>query len=286
MFDKITGPACPDPDLSRKAGLLIDRLRDLPSALVAFSGGVDSSLLAVLAQVALGGRALAATVVSPLLPQADRESSGRIAEQYGLRHVWLEINPLRHPELAANPPNRCYYCKTLVFRALRQEAADRGLAHVLDGENADDAADYRPGRQAAREQNVISPLAEAGFTKQDIRAVSRLLGLPTAERPASACLASRLPYGVPLTAGVLDRIDRAETMLRGLGFEQVRVRAHGDVARIELPAADIPRAARPDVRAGIIRAVRSAGFRYAALDLLGYRTGSLNEALNNSKPRV
>ncbi len=286
ILDKISDPACPDPNLSGKTAILRDRLRALPSALVAFSGGVDSSLLAVLAQAALGGRALAATVVSPLLPRADREAAGRIAEQYGLRHVWLEINPLQHPELAANPPNRCYYCKTLVFRALRKAAADRGLAQVLDGENADDAADYRPGRQAAREQNVISPLAEAGLTKQDIRAVSRLLGLPTAERPATACLASRVPYGVPLTAEALNRIDRAETMLRGLGFVQVRVRAHGDVARIELPADDIPRAARPDVRAGMVQAVQDAGFRYAALDLLGYRTGSLNETLAGAHPSM
>ncbi len=279
LFEKISGPACPDPNLSRKAGLLIDRLRAMPSALVAFSGGVDSSLLAVLAQAALGGRALAATVVSALLPQADRDAAGQVAEQYGLRHVWVEINPLQDADFAANPPNRCYYCKSFIFRALRHEAAERGLALILDGENAGDAADYRPGRQAAREQGVVSPLTEAGFTKEDIRAASRLLGLPTAGRPAAACLASRVPYGAPLTAEVLRRIDQAETMVRALGFAQARVRVHGDAALIELAAADIPRAAGPEVRAGIVQAVQTAGFRYAALDLIGYRTGSLNEVL-------
>jgi uncharacterized protein len=268
-----------DRELSGKVADLLERLRALPSVLVAFSGGVDSSLLAVMAQLALGDRALAVTIVSPLLPQLDFETSRQIAEQYGLRHTRIEFDPLQCPELLSNPPNRCYHCKTAIFQALWRKAADCGVKYVLDGENADDAMDYRPGRQAAIEQKIISPLAEAGFSKQDIRAVSNLLAIPIAGRPASACLASRVPYGTPLAIDMLSRIDRAETLLRAMGFAQVRVRAHGEAARIELPAADIQQAARPEVRDAIVRAIQDTGFRYAALDLLGYRMGSLNEEL-------
>ncbi len=286
-LEHIAGLAWPEKRLGHQVTAVLDRLRHLQSVLTAFSAGTDSTLLAVLAHAALGDRALAVTAVSASLPQADRAAAARLAAAYGFRHAFIETDELKHPAYAANPPNRCYHCKSALFRALRDLAVARGLAHVLDGANVDDAADFRPGRQAARENNVVSPLAEAGFTKADIRLVSGILGLPTAAKPAAACLASRIPYGTPITAMELRRIDAAEDGLRGLGFGQVRVRSHGDLARIELAGPDIPRAARDDMRVRIVQVLQSAGYRYVTLDLRGYRTGSLNEMLNaNSRPSM
>ncbi|MCA1808182.1 MAG: ATP-dependent sacrificial sulfur transferase LarE [Lentisphaerae bacterium] len=257
-------------------------LKRLQSVLVAFSAGVDSTLLAVLANAVLADKALAVTAVSPSLPQSDRLAASVLAEKYGLRHCFIESDEMSDERFTANSPDRCYYCKGHLFRELRRMADERGLVALLDGSNVDDADDFRPGRRAAAELGVISPLAAAGMHKSDIRVVSRLLGLPTANKPAMACLASRIPYGLPLTGKILRQVDAAEDSLRKLGFTQVRVRSHGDVARLELPENELAAALPEPVRTSIVRELKNLGYRYITLDLVGYRTGSMNEALTSA----
>jgi uncharacterized protein len=264
--------------MSEKELALRDRLASLGTVIVAYSGGVDSAYLAYVAHRTLGERALAVTADSPSYPERHRELARRIAREFGLRHQIVHTSELERPEYRANPANRCYYCKHELYTHLAQLASARG-AVVVDGNNADDRGDYRPGRQAAREFGVQSPLDEVGLTKAEIRALSKAAGLPTWDEPASACLSSRIPYHHEVTDEKLRTIERAEESLRALGFRVFRVRHHDDVARLEIGRDEMSRALEPELNAAIVRAVKAAGYRYVTLDLQGYRLGSLNEGL-------
>ena len=261
-----------------KERALCDTLASLGSVIVAYSGGADSAYLAFIAHRTLGDRAVAVTADSPSYPERHRQLAIQIARDFGLRHQIIQTSELERPEYRANPSNRCYYCKHELYTHLSRIAAGRG-AVIVDGNNADDRGDYRPGRQAAREFGVRSPLDEVDLSKEEIRALSRQAGLPTWNEPASACLSSRIPYHTEVTDEKLRTIERAEQALRALGFRVFRVRHHDDLARIEIARAEMPRALDPDVSAAIVRALKEAGYRYVSLDLQGYRTGSLNEGL-------
>ena len=261
-----------------KERALCDTLSSLGSVVVAYSGGADSAYLAFIAHRTLGDRAVAVTADSPSYPERHRQLAIQIARDFGLRHQIIQTSELERPEYRANPSNRCYYCKHELYTHLSRIAAGRG-AVIVDGNNADDRGDYRPGRQAAREFGVRSPLDEVDLSKEEIRALSRQAGLPTWNEPASACLSSRIPYHTEVTDEKLRIIERAEQALRELGFRVFRVRHHDDLARIEIARAEMPRALDPDVSAAIVRALKEAGYRYVSLDLQGYRTGSLNEGL-------
>jgi len=261
-----------------KERALCDTLASLGSVVVAYSGGADSAYLAFIANRTLGDRAVAVTADSPSYPERHRQLAIQIARDFGLRHEIIQTNELERPEYRANPSNRCYYCKHELYTHLSRLAAGRG-AVIVDGNNADDRGDYRPGRQAAREFGVRSPLDEVDLRKDEIRELSRQAGLPTWDEPASACLSSRIPYHSDVTDEKLRTIERAEQALRALGFRVFRVRHHDDLARIEIARAEMPRALEPDVAAAIVRALKEAGYRYVSLDLQGYRTGSLNEGL-------
>jgi len=247
--------------------------------LVAFSGGVDSTLVLRAAVDALGpARVLAVTGVSASLADRERQDAVELAGQIGAPHRLLETHELDNPNYAANPSNRCYFCKSELYDRLQEVAAAEGYGAILDGTNLDDTHDVRPGRQAARERNVASPLVEAGLTKPQVRALSRHLGLPTWEKPEMPCLSSRIPYGTSVDPEKLRQIEAAETSLRAAGIRGGRVRYHGDVARIELPPGDLARLADPAWCERLAAGVRAAGFTYAAVDLEGYRKGRLNEA--------
>jgi uncharacterized protein len=261
-----------------KERALRDALAALDSVIVAYSGGVDSAYLAYIASRTLGDRAVAVTADSPSYPERHRQLAIRIARDFGLRHEIIQTSELERPEYRANPANRCYYCKHELYTHLSRLAEERH-AVVVDGNNADDRGDYRPGRQAAREFGVRSPLDDVDLTKDEIRELSRLAGLPTWDEPASACLSSRIPYHSEVTDEKLRTIERAEDALRTLGFRVFRVRHHGDLARLEIARSEMPRALDPDVAAAMVRALKDVGYKYVSLDLQGYRMGSLNEAL-------
>lgn len=266
--------------LDAKAEALRALLKGLGRVALGFSGGVDSTLLLRAALDVLGpGNVLAVIADTPSLPRKEFAEALRLAETMGAECVVVDPGELSDPDYAANPADRCYFCKKHLFESIAEAAGERGFAQVLDGSNADDAGDYRPGRRAAGELGVKSPLMEAGLTKGEIRALSRNAGLPTADKPAMACLASRIPYGTPVTVGVLAQVERAEEVLRAAGFAQCRVRHHGEVARIEVPVADIPRLLDGSVRETAVRDIKAAGYRYVTLDLQGYRMGSLNEGV-------
>ena len=266
-------------DLARKDAALRTLLEAIPSLIVAYSGGVDSAYLAYAATAALGPRALCITADSPSYPDRHRQIALRLAREFGFRHELIRTSELDRPEYRANPANRCYFCKSELYTHLSGIARERGIATVADGSNADDRGDYRPGRQAAREFGVRSPLDEAGLTKADIRELSRRAGLPTWDEPASACLSSRIPYFSEVTDEKLRMIERAETVLHDLGFRICRVRHHDALARIELGRDEIARALEPEMSDSIDRRLREIGYQHVTIDLRGYRLGSLNEAL-------
>jgi pyridinium-3,5-biscarboxylic acid mononucleotide sulfurtransferase len=258
---------------------LLACLRGLGSVIVAFSGGADSAFLAWAAQRALGEKALAVTALSPSFAEYDREQAAGFARDWSLRHEFMSTREIENPLYVANQPDRCYHCKDELFGELDKLRVARGFAAVAYGVNADDMGDFRPGHRAAREHNVASPLLDAGLTKSEVRALSRGAGLSTWDRPASACLASRIAYGNPVNRKELARIERAESVLRELGFRQFRVRAHGDLGRIEVAPEELPRALRLDLAQAMAIGLRQSGFTYVALDLEGYRQGSLNDVL-------
>lgn len=266
-------------DARARQAALLERLAASESLVVAYSGGVDSAYLAWAAHRALGERALAITAVSPSYPRSHREMAARVAREVGFAHEWIDSREHERAEYARNAPDRCYFCKTELFELLEGLRAARGLAAVAYGINRDDTGDFRPGHRAAEEHRVLSPLLDAGLGKAEIRALSAAAGLPTADLPASACLSSRVPYGMEVTPAKLAQIDRAEDALRALGYQQLRVRHHGDLARVELARAEMARALSADGLRAISRAVHGAGFRWVSLDVDGYRTGSANEVL-------
>jgi pyridinium-3,5-biscarboxylic acid mononucleotide sulfurtransferase len=263
-------------ELSGKREQVIDRLRGLGSALVAYSGGVDSALLLALAREALGDRAVAFTAVSPAVPPDELEAARALARQLGAEHLERPSAELDDPNYARNPSDRCYFCKTELYDLAREEARVRGFSAVVAGTNADELRDYRPGLRAAAEHGVVQPLAEAGLTKAEIRALSREIGLPTWDKPQQPCLSSRIPYGTEVTRERLDQLARAEMALRGLGLREFRVRWHGDVARIEVAEAELARLL--SVRAEAASALHRAGFQFVSVDLEPFRSGRLNEA--------
>lgn len=261
---------------------LVAQLRSYGSCAVAFSGGVDSAFLLAAAHDALGEHAVAFTVITPFMPSWEADIARGIAVHLGARHQILTV-PFPE-EIRDNPPDRCYRCKRTLFRALQQHAASLGLAVVADGSNRDDLSDHRPGRRALAELGVRSPLLETGFTKADIRRCAKVLGLPHWDRPPLACLLTRLPHHRQVTDDLLDAVDAAERVLHDAGFPAVRVRSHDDIARIEVPVADIPRVAAPDTAAGIAKRLRALGYRHVTLDLAGYTTGSMNAPGRGSAP--
>ena len=272
-------------ELEAKERDLARLLAGYRSVIVAFSGGVDSAYLAFAANRELGSRALAVTGDSASYPTFQRELAEQLTSQFGIRHRIILTEEFQDPNYTDNPPNRCYYCKSELYTKLSDLARQIGFDAICDGTNADDVGDYRPGRRAALEMNVRSPLLECGITKAEVRELSRQAGIPAWNEPASACLSSRVPYGEVVTIGKLSMVDRAETALRQLGFRQVRVRHHGDVARIEIGEDEMERALHPEMAQRMSAALKGLGFKYVALDLEGYRMGSLNETLSRSTSR-
>ena len=258
---------------------LLARLGELRSVIVALSGGTDSAYLAWAAHRALGERALSITALSESYSTYDRDQAEIFLKATGVRHEFVETHELENPAYQANAADRCYYCKDELFNVLDGLAKERGFAAVAYGVNADDTSDFRPGHRAAAEHQVLTPLLEAKLHKEEIRLLARRAGLPCWDRPASACLSSRLPYGTEVTAERLSLVERGEAALRGLGFRQFRVRLHDKLARVELAQDELQRGLEPKMAAAIAQALKAAGFTYVALDLEGYRQGSLNETL-------
>jgi len=262
------------------------RLRALESVVVCYSGGVDSAFVLLVAHRVLGDRAIGMTAVSPSLAPAEKDLAIEIAKQIGARHELVETHEIDDPNYAQNPENRCYYCKSELYRVAERFAKDQGITYLANGTNLDDLGDYRPGLDAAREAHVVSPLIDAKMHKSDVRRLSKELGLGVWDKPASACLSSRLPYGTAVTRERLLQIGGFEADLKSLGFRQVRVRWHDKVARVELDPAEMPRAFDPAVRLEIVAAGKRHGFAYVTLDLQGYRQGSHNELLAGNALRI
>lgn len=266
-----------DAQLTDKYELLQERITGLGRVLVAYSGGVDSSLVAFVAARTLGDDALAVTSGSKSLKRSDLALSEELAEKWGMRHRIIVTDEVLKSEYRANPVNRCFHCKTSLYEALEQIADQEGYDHILNGTNTDDLGDHRPGLIAAKNHEVVSPLVDAGFCKRDVRALAEALGLDNAQKPQAACLSSRFPYGSHITEARLAQVEAAEDALAELGFTQFRVRHHEEVARIELVADELPRAL--ELRQSIQDRVKAVGYRFVAVDLGGFRSGSLNEGL-------
>ncbi len=267
-------------DLYQKFHCLRSLLEKMGSVLVAYSGGVDSTFLLKVAHEVLREKAVAITACSETYPARELEEAMTMAREIGVRHLTIISEELDIPGFSQNPPDRCYFCKTELFSKLQKVAKEEGLQWIVDGTNLDDMGDHRPGRKAAQEMGIRSPLLESGLRKEEIRALSRELGLPTWEKPSMACLSSRFPYGTPITRERLRMVNAAEEYLHGLGFRQVRVRHHGEIARIEVEKGEIPHLLE---NAGVVaQHLKKVGYTYVTIDLEGYRSGSLNEVLKKA----
>ena len=269
--------------LDEKQRNLLARLTAMGRVIVAFSGGTDSAYLAWAAHRAAGTGALAITADSASIPASHKRDAEAFAAQFGIAHEYIETLEFSNPDYTANNPDRCFHCKDELFTRLKQVGRERGFAHIVYGVNVDDLADYRPGQTAAAQHGVSAPLADAGLTKADIRELSRLAGLPTWDRPASACLSSRIPYGTPVTIETVKTVETGEERIKTLGFRQFRVRYHGDVVRVEIAREEMAKALTIEMAARFTEIFKSLGFRYVTLDLEGYRQGSLNEVLDLKK---
>ena len=278
----MTTPAAPSPKLER----LLGSLRDASSVLVCYSGGIDSAALLAAAHLALGERAIGMTAVSPSLADAEREDALRIAREIGAQHRLVESAELEREGYVKNGPDRCFHCKSELYEIAERKRAEWQLACVVNGTNLDDLGDYRPGLEAAKQAGVRSPFVELGFSKADVRAVAKELGVSAWDKPAAACLSSRIPYGTSVTPERLSQVGGFEAELRELGFRRSRVRYHDKIARIELDLEDLPRLLDPKTREAVVSAGKTHGFLYVTLDLAGYRTGSHNEVLAGRSLRI
>jgi len=269
--------------LREKEDRLLDLLKGMGRVIVAFSGGTDSAYLAWAAARALGDDALAVTADSASIPESHKRDAEDFVRRFGLRHEYIATREFENPAYVSNGPDRCFHCKDELFTRLEELGRERGIAHIVYGVNADDLGDYRPGQNAARQHQVNAPLVDAGLSKAEIRALSREAGLPTWDRPASACLSSRIPYGTPVTIQTVKTVEVGEEEIKALGFRQFRVRFHGELVRIEISRDEMPRALDPAMAARFTAIFKQLGFKYVTLDLEGYRQGSMNEVLNLRK---
>jgi len=269
--------------LQDKQARLFAMLRSMNRMLVAFSGGTDSAYLAWAAQQAVGGGTLAVTADSASIPESHKRDAEAFVKQFGIAHEYVATREFQNPDYARNHPDRCFHCKDELFTRLEQLGRERGFEHIVYGVNLDDLGDYRPGQNAAAQHRVAAPLADAGLSKAEIRELSRLAGLPTWDRPASACLSSRIPYGTPVTVETVKTVEAGEEHVKALGFRQFRVRFHGDVVRVEIAPDEMAKALTLEMAARFTAIFKSLGFRYVTLDLEGYRQGSLNEVLSLKK---